>query len=198
MSKKTKNPSSWPTFTLREIPAFDARRGTRCIIPGVGVSIVGRRGMAVADFWIDPYDQFVMRISCPGELTPLHCIVGLANYAALTEVGDYEDFSSYIEAVLLGWLSEGNEHFAVHEKDPYLLQAFIDGSLHLLDKINADKGYLWENDHFLIPMTHQRELYLKTMNFKSFRSRGLCPEKAFPSDRKLRNEYTIWMESNLK
>jgi hypothetical protein len=122
-----------PNFRLIAIEPFDARRGMdRCSTPGIGVSIAGRRGGAVADFWQNKHGQLAIRLTCSGD-SPIHFFATLSDGRPFHESEDLQDFVDYMEAVLLGWFTGGNENFS-YKLDPYFLQAFIDGAEHLENK----------------------------------------------------------------
>lgn len=131
--------TDFPKFRLIEIEPFDARHGmVRCSIPGIGVSIVGKRGVAGADFWQDKYGQLAVRLTCSGD-SSLHFVATLSDGRPFHESEDLQDFSDYMEAVLLGWFTGGDEDFA-DNLAPYFLQAFIDEAEHLENKF--DKNHL--------------------------------------------------------
>jgi hypothetical protein len=100
-----------PEFTINEIPRFDARRGySRCIPPGVGVSIaMPRSPNPCADFWHDRSGRLVGKMYCRGEL---FCFESSLASGAPIEQDRMEAFTDYIVKLMLNWITEG-----IHEVD---------------------------------------------------------------------------------
>lgn len=177
-------------FTLIKIEPFDARHGmVRCSIPGIGVSVEGMRGGAVADFWKDKYGQLAVRITCSGDPSPVHFVAALSDGRPCYEGKALRDFADYINAVLLGWATRGNKGYS-GKVAPRFLRAFKDGGERLLNKF--DTNLLWENDASSVPMTYKREQRIKLATFETFQSRGYSPEKL--KDKKIKAEYAAWIK----
>lgn len=99
-------------FKLKEIPAFDARRGyKRCSTPGVVVQESKcehapwiRPMQLVADLWRDQRGQVVIRFHCHNS-DSFHFEASLATGKPVLEE-HMEEFSHYISDVLCDWDGE--------------------------------------------------------------------------------------------
>ena len=142
-----------PEFRLIKVDPFDARHSmVRCTTPGIGVSIAGRRGGAVADFWKDSFGNMAVRVSCSGEPS-VQFVATMKNGEPCYDGKNLEDFTWYMIEVLLGWFTDGDKGCA-HKVGMEFTDAFQHGSNRLESKF--DKEYLWENDASLVPMTYER------------------------------------------
>lgn len=186
-----KTAQSGSKYKLIEIANFDARHGAvRCSIPGIGASQVGRRGTATANFWVDSYDQFVVRITC-GKDIPLNFVATVGDRSGPIKGQELQDFSEYMNAVLLGWLTRGCK-MAAKMVTADLQQAFKDGALKLREKL--DKSYLWENDPQLVPKTYQRQKNIQLAVFQTHKRIGTPAEATFFKNDKTRAEYAAWLK----
>jgi hypothetical protein len=92
-------------FKLMPTDWFDARRGySRWVVPGVGVSTIGRESSAQADIWINPKGKLVTRFMSAGY--SLHFEIKVIPEIQITNEMQ-EDIADFVTEMLITWVVEG-------------------------------------------------------------------------------------------